>query len=154
MNKFFLIACTILLMASCYKQPHYQKSYSFKKHEWKQTVKPRFEVQIDDTSKAYDFIITLRNNTDYQFSNLWIYLNSKTPKGEKSREPYQIRIVDDYGKWLGKKTGSSVENNVVFSKRKMPYPGKYIFEIEQGIIQESVNNLLDITFIVRESEVK
>lgn len=146
--------CLVLALCGCMDQPVYQKSFTFQDRTWSQDVKPSFEVEIADTSKAYDFIITLRNGTDFQYSNLWIYLDTKTPKLEHSREPYQIRIADPTGKWIGKKSGSIVENEIVFSRRKMPYPGKYVFTIEQGVIQSKVNEVLDIGFHVQESKIK
>ena len=67
----------------------FEKSYSFKGNKWTQDVKPAFKVEIQDTSKAYDFTINFRVTTDYAYNNVWFYLNTKTPDGLTAREPFE-----------------------------------------------------------------
>ncbi len=132
--------------------PHYDKTYSFENFTWDQKVKPSFSFEIKDTTKVYDFVITLRTTTSYSFNNLWVFLNSKTPSGIKGREPFQIRISNDDGSWIGTKTGTIVENQLVFRARKFPEVGKFTFEIEQGITEEVIDEVLDIGLRVSEQK--
>jgi gliding motility-associated lipoprotein GldH len=148
----FIVAFALIL-ASCSTAPVYEKSYDFQDNNWSQKVKPSFTVDIKDTSKAYDFVITLRTTTEYKFSNLWIYLNSATPDGHKVREPYEIKLTKPDGSWIGKKTGTIVENSLYFRNRKMPKGGKYVFVIEQGITQSLIDEVIDIGLRVEEATV-
>ena len=75
---------------------------------------PNFDVKIDDTSKWYDMVITLRTTTDYPHSNFWFFLNTTTPSGIDAREPFQLRIADEAGHWLGLKSGTVIENKLLF----------------------------------------
>ena len=140
-------------MQACTEQPFYEKSYSFKGNEWDQRVKPRFKVEIKDTSQVYDFLITLRNTTDYAYSNCWIYLNSLTPNKLSAREPFEIRITNPDGTWVGNKSGTIVENLLYFKKRKFPIAGTYYFRLEQGVIQESLDEVLDIGLRIEKSKI-
>ncbi|MGJ8660882.1 MAG: gliding motility lipoprotein GldH [Bacteroidota bacterium] len=146
MKSKFLIALVIGLIgfSSCDTKPYYDKTYSFKDKTWDQRNKPEFEVPIVDTNQWYDFIITIRTTTDYKFSNLWIYLNTTTPTKLSGREPYQIRIANDDGTWAGSKTGTIIENQLLFKRRKFPELGKYKFVVEHGITEKSVDEILDI----------
>lgn len=146
MNRKVLIlsALLLVLLSSCMNQPIYEKSYSFQKNKWEMNAKPTFKVDIQDTSKTYDFTITFRTTTDYQFNNVWFYLNTTTPDGEKAREPFEMKITNTDGSWIGKKTGTIVENELFFKSRKMPQKGVYSFYLEQGITEPTLENVLDV----------
>lgn len=150
-NKFiFILVIGASFLTGCTDSPFYDKSYSFSGNSWEQDVKPTFMVNIDDTTKAYDFIITLRTTTDYGYSNAWIFLNTKTPTGEKAREPFELKITNADGSWIGKKSGTTVENFLLFKRKKLPQKGKYTFTIEQGITQKTLKQVLDIGLTVVE----
>lgn len=142
----------LLLLVSCQEQAMYEKVYAFENEEWTQKVKPLFKVDITDTTKEYDFILTLRTTTDYQFNNLWIFLNTTTPSGQKAREPFEIKITNPDGSWAGKKTGTVVEIPLYFRRRKMPEKGQYKFLIEQGITESKIDQVLDIGLRVEEAK--
>ena len=95
----------------------YEVITSFKNNTWNVDQKPEFEVTIDDTSKAYNFRLILRTTTDYAYNNLWIFLKTVAPDGAEGREPYQIRIANEDGSWIGSKSGSMVETELSFAAR-------------------------------------
>ncbi len=140
----------LLLFASCSTLPTYEKVYVFENNQWDQSVKPQFVVSIDDTTKTYNFTLTLRTTTDYAYSNLWVYLSTLTPDKQRSREPFEIKITDANGAWIGKKTGSIVEHSIHFTNRKLPAKGNYVFTLEQGITQSTINQVLDVGMEVTE----
>lgn len=146
MRSNFIIALVIGLIgfSSCDSKPYFDKTYAFKDKTWEQKVKPEFEVSIVDTNQWYDFILTIRTTTDYKFSNLWIYLNTTTPSKLSGRQPYQIRVANDDGTWIGSKTGTIIENKLLFKRRKFPERGKYKFVIEHGITEQTIGEILDI----------
>jgi hypothetical protein len=79
-------------------------------------------------------------------------MNTKTPNGEKAREPFEIKITNPDGSWIGKKTGTIVENSLNFKRRKLPLKGKYTFILEQGITDSKINQVLDIGLVVTEAK--
>lgn len=144
---------TSLILLACEEAPAFEKSYSFKNMEWPQNIKPSFTVEIKDTTKEYNFILTIRTTTDYKYNNLWIYWNTTTPDNQKAREPFEIKITNPDGSWIGKKTGTIVENTLYFNKRKMPVKGKYKFVLEQGITNSKVDEILDVSLLVLEEKI-
>jgi gliding motility-associated lipoprotein GldH len=148
-GSIFIVLAFVL--AGCSSSSVYEKSYDFDHNKWMQNVKPSFSVVIQDTSKAYNYIFTLRTTTEYKYSNLWIYLNSTTPDGQKVREPYEIKLTNPDGTWIGKKTGTIVENTIHFRNKKMPSPGKYVFALEQGITESLIDEVIDIGLIVEKA---
>ena len=147
---FFIVLLTSLL--SCSEPPFYEKSYSFQHKVWKHGEEARFVVDIDDIELEYDFKIIVRTTLDYQFNNLWVFMNTKAPNGETGREPYEIKITNPDGSWIGTKTGSIVETPLSFRRRKLPSKGSYTFSIEQGISEATVDEVLDLVFVVEESK--
>ena len=166
-NSLFGILLLIVLW-SCEQPALYERSYTFKNNTWAQNVKPRFVVDIKETAKEHVFVMTLRTTTDYKYSNLWVFLNTMNPKGETMREPVEIAVTNADGSWIGKKTGTIVETDVVFIRSKegqfevfdrpgnpprmlkcsLAEAGKYTFTIEQGITQMAIDEVLDLTFLV------
>jgi len=149
-NRIIIALVSVLLLSACQEQPYFQQSFSFKNNTWARKNSPSFKVEIKDTSKAYNFILTFRNSTNYAYSNVWVYLNSKSPDKAYAREPFEIKITDEKGRWLGKKTGSILENRLVFRNRKLAKPGIYTFVFEQGITKKVVYNVLDLGLEIEE----
>lgn len=147
-GSFFIIA----IVAACSTDAIYTKAFRFKNSKWGLNDHPKFIVEIKDTTQLYDFIFTLRSTTDYAFSNLWIFLRTTPPYGKSVREPFEIKIADPKGNWIGNKSGTVVENELSFKRRKVPFKGKYIFELDQAITQKKVDELLDISLEVRKSD--
>ncbi len=147
-----LFALLALVLASCTKDAIYTKAYRFKDEQWAQNVKPKFEVDIQDTTQLYDFIFTLRSTTDYAYNNLWIFLRTTPPFSKSVREPYEIKMADPNGNWIGNKSGTIVEHQLIFKRRKVPFKGKYKFELEQAITEKRVTEVLDISLEVQPSE--
>jgi gliding motility-associated lipoprotein GldH len=150
MKRWFSIiflAATVIL-SGCEQAPVYEKVYAFENSKWGQKQRLNFSVDIQDIDQEYDFIITLRTTTDYQFNNLWIFLNTTTPTGQKAREPFEIKVTNPDGSWAGIKTGTVVEFPLKFKSRKLPEKGKYSFTIEQGITSSEIDEVLDLGFRV------
>lgn len=151
-NVYFFLLFVGIFLTSCSENSFYDKSYSFENNTWKQTVKPVFKVEIKDTSKLYDFVLTIRTTTDYAFNNCWVYLNTTTPDKLKGREPFEIKITNPDGTWIGKNSGTIVENLLYFKRRKFPQKGIYYFKVEQAVIQEELENVLDVGLRILEAK--
>jgi len=91
LSKFSLLFLGLVLL-SCGDSPLYTDSVAFPNNTWTLENKPKFVVDIPDTSKFYSVDITLRTTTDYGYNNMWFFLYAKTPDGEKGREPVEVKI--------------------------------------------------------------
>ncbi len=152
-SKVLLVTTLIIILTGCGDSPVFDETHSFTNRTWSQDDKPSFKVTIDDTTKIYNFTLTLRTTTDYKYRNLWVFMKTQTPAGITAREPFQIPITDDKGNWIGNKTGSVVESPLQFLGRKMPEKGTYIFTIEQGITLSEIDEVLDVGFRVTDASV-
>jgi len=139
-------------LSSCGETPLFEKVYSFENREWPQDVKPIYEVKIEDVDKEYNFILSLRTTTDYKYSNLWVFMKTDSPDGNSAREPFEIKITDENGAWIGNNTGSIVETSLYFEKRMLPLEGTYTFTLEQGITASEIDEVLDLGLRVEEAK--
>ena len=150
LNK-ILVVIVLFLFVACGKTPHYEKVYSFENRVWEKDVKLSFPVEITNIEAEYNFTLSLRVSTDYKFNNLWVFLKTTSPDGTEAREPFEIKITNPDGTWVGNRTGSIVETPLVFKKRKLPLNGEYSFILEQGITSSTIDNVLDLGFKVEKS---
>ena len=139
-----LLLLLAVVLFGCGEKPLFEKVYSFENRVWTLDQKPEFKLEVTDTTALYDISLTLRTTTDYKFNNLWIFLNTTLPDGQSERLPFQIRISNEDGSWIGNKTGSVVETSLDFPARKLPVKGEYSFIVEQAVTQSQVDEVLDI----------
>jgi len=137
-----------LSFSSCGDKPVYDEFKSVNDSVWTYSQKMDFPVQIDDASSLFDFKLVVRVTTEYEFNNMWVFLTTTTPDGQSSREPFEIQISYEDGSWVGEKSGTIVESTLLFNRRKLPETGVYTFTVEQGIVDEKLNGVLDVGFIV------
>ncbi|MFN4233795.1 MAG: gliding motility lipoprotein GldH [Bacteroidia bacterium] len=141
--KVFIIL-VILIVVSCDSKRFYEKNLPIKNEVWNVNDKPYFEVEIKDTLQFYNFYINLRHNASYAYSNIYLFLNTYFPNGEKSRDTIECILADNRGFWLGKGT-EIIEHQILF-KRKVRFPmsGLYRFEFEQAMRKDDLEDIMDI----------
>ncbi len=135
----------VLLMVSCNGGDLYNRTVVIPERGWYKNEGVRFDVFIGDTLANYDFYISLRNTIDYRYSNLYIFLNTMMPNGNKTRDTLEIILADDTGKWLGKGWGSVKENDVLLRKNlRFPRKGDYRFLIQQAMRTDTLKGITDV----------
>ena len=149
MKSFGFLLFLVLVLLGCQNDEIPVGAYSFPENKWDQKVKPSFEIEISDTVSVFDFYITMRNTTDYKYSNLFIYLEEIPPFGPSLRTRHEIPIANPDGSWIGDKTGTIVENKYLVKRGKLPFIGKYKYIIEQAVTDQEVTEILDISFQVK-----
>jgi gliding motility-associated lipoprotein GldH len=140
----FICLSFLFLLVSCGKSPYYSKVYSFKNDRWKASDLKTFVVDVKDTTSLYDIVFFIRVGTDYDYNNAWIYLHSTLPDHTTYKEAHQFYVSNDVGEWLGNKSGSLVESEMIFAKKKFNKLGKYTFSIEQATTEKELKHISDI----------
>lgn len=134
----------LFFLAACNPKEVYSEFHSIPDTVWKKDNPGIFEVDIKNAAVAYDLFIEVRNNDDYPFQNLWLFIES--PEG--SKDTINVELADIYGKWHGK--GLSLYTLSVPYKENYHYPdtGTYTYRIQQGMRQESLQGISDIGLTV------
>lgn len=142
----------LFLFISCGKKPMFDEAYHFKDRIWSFNDTASFEVMVEDTTKQYDFILTLRTTTDYKYSNLWVHIASTAPDQSTSKVAQRINLARPDGSWIGRVSGTIVESKLHYSTTQFPLSGKYYFDITQAVHQDEIEEVLDLSLRIIEKE--
>ena len=147
MRSFFklpIFVLTILGIVSCSHKEIFFDYYSFVNAEWDRDNPAVFNVKIEDNTQLYNVSIELRNNDNYPFSNIWLFIDYKTPDGNNRTDTISADLADVYGKWYGK--GLSLYNLSIPYENSVLFPdtGIYSYSIRQGMQENPLKGISDI----------
>jgi len=144
----FLFLLLALLLASCGNNFVINKSQSTE-HPWESNRTIDFEFEIQDTLSSYSFYINVRNDIDYNYSNIYFFINTSFPDGMSSRDTVECILADVRGKWLGTGTGSIKESShLIREKLYFPASGIYKMKIEQAMREKLLDGIEDVGIII------
>ena len=127
---------------------------------WNKDSLVRFELENIDSSRVYDLFINIRNNSEYQYSNLFLITEIKFPQGKVISDTLEYEMTRPNGEWLGTGFGDVKENKLWYKENvKFDEPGKYKVTIQQAMrkngevdgIQE-LEGITDVGFRIENSD--
>ena len=158
-NKFFLLLFCSSLFFSCDEKREYDSYVSFPNNAWNKENKVAFEFLVEDTISKKNVFINIRNNNDYEYSNLFLITNLKFPNGQEIVDTLQYEMADKTGKFLGTGFTEIKENKLFYKENKIfPTSGTYKFEISQamrksGAVEgiEELNGITEVGFRIEKT---
>jgi len=140
----FLFLLIIALFSSCGNSFVINESESVD-NPWVNSQRIDFEFVIQDTISPYSFFINVRNDIDYNYSNIYFFINTTFPNGYSSRDTVECILANVRGKWLGKGMGSIKEStHLIREHLYFPVSGAYKMQIEQAMRDEALNGIEDV----------
>ncbi len=140
------------IISSCSSGTVFNQNFDLPESGWYKSNAVKFNIDITDSLKPYDFGISIRNNIDYRYSNLYIFLRTEFPNGNISNDTIEFIIANEEGKWLGKGWGDVKENNILLkSNLRFPLTGNYKFLIQQAMRVDTLKGLQSIGLSVMEN---
>jgi len=134
MKTFLFITGILLFVSSCDPYMHFDEYSKTEDGKWKWSDRKTFEVEMTDSLGLYDIVLNFRHTTDYPKSNLFVFVTTTSPTGDSRRDTVEIIIAEENGKWRGNGFSDIKLVSKEFRKAvRFLFPGKYIFEIEQGM---------------------
>jgi gliding motility-associated lipoprotein GldH len=143
-KKFFVLYLLSCILFSCAPDEIFFEYHSLNENGWNKEEAAVFQLNIDDSTMVYDTYLAIRNNNDYPFSNLWLFVDINAPDGSIRTDTVNIDLADVYGKWYGK--GLSLYNLTVPYEKSFRFPkkGLYRYVIRQGMRENSLKGISDI----------
>lgn len=139
----------VMLLASCADEPYFQETRWFNPPEWSAQSPEVFTFQVEDTTRAFDFILNLRHSDNYPYSNLYLFVQLDFPNGKKSIDTLECILADPRGRWNGKKTGQYVDHRIAINRRRIfPLTGTYHMRISQAMRVDPLPEVYDLGFIL------
>jgi gliding motility-associated lipoprotein GldH len=135
------------LFFSCDKGKVYEEIVSIPSAGWSANQAIKLDIPVNDISKAYDIMLHFRNSGNYEYSNVWMFIETKSPMGNSLRDTFEIRLADETGKWLGEGIGD-VNNMFVPYKKNILFPVRGIYQvtINQAMRDTTLKHVLDFGF--------
>jgi len=122
-----------LIISSCANDSIYDHNQNLNS-PWVAEQKAEFDFNISDTLSAFDFYINIRNTTDYNYSNLYLFIRTDFPDGRYAIDTAEIFLADLHGNWLGSGIGEIKDNQILFRKHgRFPMKGQYKITFEQAM---------------------
>lgn len=141
---FLILLILVVLIQSCKDNTLFDDVHDFNNGIWSKTDTAFFKVDVQDTLN-HDFILTVRTTTQYEYSNLWIYVMVTAPDSTTSKVAEKIPLAYPDGSWVGRVSGSLVESRFRFDSRFFPIKGEYVFKLINATQQEDISNIQDIS---------
>ncbi len=149
-----LIICIAALAGwSCARDRFFEQNSEIPGGSWAAHNNISFPVVIQDTVSVYDFFVNVRNDVDYPFSNLYLFLTTTFPDGRIARDTIECMLAGYDGKWLGSGIGSVRFNRFLFQRNvRFGKAGTYSFEFEQAMRTDPLKGIKDIGIRIDKKE--
>lgn len=134
----------ITFCCSCNNKIFYNDIQTLTKEKWDVNKPLTFTLNITDSMEYYNMYINVRNTTDYEYQNFYVFMNTEYPDGHVEQDTLGFILCDKTGKWTGDGQGRIKSNKFLFQPNiRFPFNGTYTFTIQQGMRQNVVKGISD-----------
>jgi gliding motility-associated lipoprotein GldH len=135
---------TVALFTACDSNRVYEKNTELPNYVWDKNNKLRFDVNIQDSVSFHNIYINVRNASSYQYSNLFLFVLTRSPKGDVLKDTVELTLANDKGEWLGEGLGDIWDIQIPYKTNiRFPVKGIYTIQLEQGMRHEKLPFIMD-----------
>jgi gliding motility-associated lipoprotein GldH len=129
------IAVLLLIFVGCDKNRVFD-DYQSVGENWKKNDTVKFSFKQLDTQKKYNLFVNIRNNSNYQFNNLFLIVALQEPGGKIKRDTLQYEMAAPDGTLLGEGF-SDIKESKLYYKEKFRFSkaGEYKIAIQHAVRQ-------------------
>jgi gliding motility-associated lipoprotein GldH len=144
-----LLFLIVLIFCSCDKKRVFDE-YKTVGESWKKDTIVSFNFKQIDTVKPYNLFVNIRNNDDYEFSNLFLIVSMQQPDGLVRKDTLQYEMANADGTLMGDGF-ADIKESKLFYKEKVRFAkaGNYKIRIQQAVRKtgkiEGVTDLKGVT---------
>jgi len=132
--KIILFFIVIISISSCSKNTVFNQFKNIENAEWHKDSIIHFTVNSLDTISKNNIYINLRNNKDYDFSNLFLIVGIKFPNNYQVVDTLEYEMTSPEGRFLGTGITDIKENKLEYKTNvNFPAKGDYIISIQQAM---------------------
>ena len=146
MPRLLLIGLTLLLGLSCTEELAFFEYQSTNNGKWAKDQPMEFSFSDLDATQGYNMYITLRNDEQYPYSNLFLIAEMTGPDGTSERDTLEYEMADASGNWMGTGYGSVKENKLWYRENIVfPDSGVYTVTVSHAMRKNgSVEGILEL----------
>ncbi|TVZ26250.1 gliding motility-associated lipoprotein GldH [Gillisia sp. Hel_I_86] len=148
-RSFFFILSLVCLFIACDEDRVFDE-YKSLPNQWNKDSIITFNLQNIDSVQRYNLFFNIRNNNDFQYSNLFLISEIQFPEGKVITDTLEYEMAAPDGKWLGTGFGDVKENKLWYKEQvQFPESGKYKVSIQHAMRkngnEKGIENLKGIT---------
>jgi len=153
---FVFVAFSII---SCDSKREYDSFVSVQNGSWKHSNAILFNFNVNDTINKKNLFLNVRNNQNYNFSNLFLITSLNFPNGKKIVDTLEYTMADNSGHFLGKGI-TAIKESKLFYKENVVFPvsGEYTISITQAMRKngeingiESLKGITEVGFRIEKN---
>lgn len=152
---FSILALALFLfgLTGCIQPAIYSSEENLPQEGWHLNDSRAFDFLIKDHTTPVDLFLQVRNNEDYPYRNMYVFVDIDFPDGGVRRDTVSFILATPDGRWIGEGGGSTYDNDVMFIRRAMlPDTGTYSLRIGHGMRDSVLVGVERIGLIVEASE--
>ncbi len=133
-TQIVLLLIGVVFLSSCRRQVVYNQFQSIENNRWHKDSLIHFTIPSQDTVQRNNIYLTLRNNKEYEFSNLFLIVGIRFPNNYQIVDTLEYEMTTPEGRFLGTGISDVKENkleyktNVTFSQM-----GDYDLTVQQAM---------------------
>lgn len=128
-----LLVLLVVLYISCDSDSTYHR-YTSLGGSWRIDEPVVFEVENLDSIQSHNIFITLRNNNQYSYSNLFLITEMQYPQGRTVIDTLEYAMAAPDGEWLGDGFGDIKESKLWYKDSiRFRESGTYSFSIQHAV---------------------
>jgi len=133
-NGIVFLAFIVIMNASCTRKTVYNQFKPIEGNHWHKDSLIQFTIPSTDTVQKNNIYVTVRNNKEYEFSNLFLIVGIRFPNNYQIIDTLEYEMTTPEGRFLG--TGmSDVKENKLEYKTNVTFSliGDYDLSIQQAM---------------------
>lgn len=149
-SSVFFLFLTLLFFAACDESRVLDQYKSIPGGEWQRDSIVNFRFEAPDTINNYNLFLNLRNNSEYDFNNIYLITELNFPNGKVISDTLQYEMAAPSGEWLGTGFGDVKESKLWYKENvKFTEAGEYLVTVQQAMRRrdsiEGIKSLEGIT---------
>ena len=136
---------TLIFLVSCDNNKVYDEYINLEATGWNAADTLAFEIELNSTNgDLFDILICLRNNNEYLYSNIFLFVELENTQGITHSDTLQYLVAEPNGKWKGTGVGAIKHNLFKYKESQLLDDGLYKIKITHGMRSELLHGLEDI----------
>jgi gliding motility-associated lipoprotein GldH len=147
------IGLLLVLFSACDRNQVFDDFRTIPNSGWHKDSLMFFDFKVADTKSNNNLFLKIRNSVNYEYSNVWLFIEILQPDGRSVKDTFEITLADPTGKWLGEGISDLKTRETVYRRNVyFPVSGNYQVKIQQGMRQENLTGIHDIGFRIEKLE--
>lgn len=151
-TRLVVFIIVLLPLAACNRGVLFEQKHEIAQHTWHKDSIVVFEFQVDQPQQPVALVLEVTHDNSYLFSNLWFFIETRTPDGTRLRDTAEMVLSDDEGRWFGQKHVKTWTMSAAFRPVvTFPAPGSYTLSVQQAMRKDVLPGIHALTLKMTEA---